>query len=378
MPNSQRTTLDREFRIARELVSGFELDLHDLTVATEAATGHFRWTAMLALIAGAKRVVAIGKDSQYARGAEACNAVQSLAASLGFADRLEVSTDIARISHADIVTNLRALRPFDAQRIALLRPGTAIPYMCETWEYRELDLDLNAAFARDVLVLGTNEHHPALEFMHYVGLLAVRLAFEANVEVRRARVVVAGGGAFGNAVTRALESNGARVGIVCPDAERPTFLHDWMGDSLAGNAAREELQRADLLVFCDYTTHTQHIGDGALAARELAALNPSIAIAHISGLVDAAACRSAGLHIVPDAVAESPRTMSVTTGYLGVRPVLELHTAGLKVGEVMARAWRESGGNAAAARRMALANPLCQEFPAHLLPDTQVVLSNVA
>ncbi len=335
---------------------------------TEAATGHFRWTAPLALLAGAGYVTAVARDSRYGSATEACNAVTELAEHTGLAGRLETTESLDAIADAEIITNLGALRPLNESHMQRMKRGTAVPLMCEAWEYREGDLDLAAAFENDIIVLGTNEHHPALDFMRYVGLLAVRLGLDAGVELFRSRVVVVGGGVFGSAVVAALRANGAEVSVVSPTNESHDSPECWIAPDIAAAEAVDLIRLADLLVFADYTTSVQHIGaNGCLRAGELHALNPSIAIAHISGLIDADACRHAGLHVTPGQIATTARRMSITTAHLGVRPVLELHGAGLKVGEISARAWKAAGGNATRAREIALLNPLCQEFPESIL-----------
>jgi hypothetical protein len=59
--------------------------------------------------------------------------------------------------------------------------------------------------------------------------------------------------------------------------------------------------------------------------------------------------------------------MSVTTGYAGPRPLIDLNTGGLKVGESMARA-RLRGLERADAEAAALREtPLAQAFPADVL-----------
>ncbi len=358
----------REVRIARDVITRFSIDLRGMNVVTEAATGHFRWTPVLALMAGAERVTAVAHDSRFGSARKACDSVERLASRVKYDGVLETTSTLDALRTADIVTNLRALRPFDERRLSMLPAGAALPLMCESWEYRSSDLDLTAAFARDIVVLGTNEHHPALDFMKYVGLLAVKLGLDAGVELYHSRVVVVGGGDFGLAVTRALRANGSDVRVVCPTSERHEFADSWLSSSLNTPQAIDLLSYADLLVFADYTTETRHIGGSVgLQANQLAELNPSLSIVHISGLIDANACRTAGLQLFPEYVTDSARTMSVTTALLGARPVLELHGAGLKVGEVCARAWRVAGGDAMRAREIALYNPLCQEFPNSIL-----------
>ncbi len=134
----------RELRLAREAVRRFALDLTPYTVFTECATGHFAWTAALALLAGAPRVLALARGTRFGSAAAAAEATRAAAEAVGGADRLHVVHDHARIGEADIVTNTGAVRPLDAAVVARMRPGAVVPLMWETWEFRPSDLDLPA------------------------------------------------------------------------------------------------------------------------------------------------------------------------------------------------------------------------------------------
>jgi hypothetical protein len=67
------------------------------------------------------------------------------------------------------------------------------------------------------------------------------------------------------------------------------------------------------------------------------------------------------VRVVPEAIAP-PGTMSYSPAVLGPRPVLELTAAGLKVGEVAARA-RLAGLDVAEATRVALRDSPAMAFP---------------
>jgi hypothetical protein len=352
----------REARIARECIERFGLDLGGFVVFTEAATGHFRWTPIVALLAGSERVYAVAKDSRYGTKEEAGLAVEQVAKNLGCLSRLSVVFDRAAVSEADIVTNLGFVRPIDQRLVRLMKRSAVVPLMWATWEWRPEDLDRGACEENDVLVLGTDETHPDLDLFPYVGTLAVKLLLESGLEVRRSRVLVVGGGVFGQHVVVALQAAGAAVAQLCQNDRGSMVTDAWRGETLGDSRVRELLRQADAVVFAEHESEEQLVGaQGAVTTAEVAQLNPVLRLVHISGLVDAAGLRAAGLHMVPAHVSDRPRTMSVTTGYLGPRPVVELHTAGLKVGEVMARA-RRATGDLKGARRLALRNALCQDF----------------
>lgn len=360
----------RAARLAGEAVARFGLDLSGLTVFTEAAGGHFRWTAILALLAGAERVDAIARDSRWASADEAGRAVTMLAEELGIADRLRIVRDHATVGEADVVTNLGFVRPIDAALAARMKPTAVVPLMWETWEYRPSDLDLAACERHGILVLGTDEHDPELRIFGYVGMLGLQLLLDAGVEVFRSRILVAGGGAFGEAALDTLAAAGAEVRVVCAAGDLPGTAGDvWLGETLDAPGVIEFLRHADALLFMEHHAEEMLVGPGAgIDAAALAALNPGLRITHVSGRIDADGLRAAGLEVVPAAISAAARTMSVTTAHLGPRPLIDLHAAGLRVGQAMAEA-RRASASLAEARERALRHPLCQDFaPAQLAP----------
>ncbi|MCL4539965.1 MAG: NAD(P)-dependent oxidoreductase [Bacteroidetes bacterium] len=357
----------RERRIVNQSINKFKLDLGGLRIFTEAATGVFAWTPIIALLSGAETVFAIAKDSRYASKEKARSVVEQLAAVNGCADRLQVVYDYGTINRADIVTNLGAVRPMTKGVVDLMSAKAVIPLMWETWEFREEDLDINACHDRGIVVMGTNEHHPDLNIFSFVGLLGLKMVFEAGLEVRGSVILVVGGGEFGEALVKSLSENGAEVGVVC---EEETTSAGVRGRVIAHSLGHPKtvgfLERADAIVFAEHQSERLLVGvDGDLTVPQLSLINGQLKIIHISGLLDATGLRAAHFEVLPQHVPLAARTMSVTLGYLGPKPVIDLHTAGLKVGEELARA-RRNLVSPDTAMHEALAHPLVNDFSSEM------------
>jgi hypothetical protein len=345
--------LNRCHRLAMETIGLLGLDLSGLTVLTEAATSTFALTASLAALAGANRVLVIGRDSHYGTAQEAVIQTLAVARQWHCVGQIEALTsrESPGISEADIVTNLGALRPLDDDFLARLKPTAVIPLMFETWEYRCEDLDLDGCRRRGISVLGTNERHPGVEVLSYLGPLAVRLVLEVGVEVFQSRIVVLGSGAFADVSATALRALGADVDQF-PISEDGTF---------DDRGAAHVLQQTDALVVAEHHSRKPLLGAScALDGRRLAELNSGLAVVHIAGAVDEADLVAAGIRVHPETVAP-PGYMSANTAYVGPAPVIRLHAAGLKVGEIMARL-RKRGLQPAETEREALRHALCQGF----------------
>jgi hypothetical protein len=332
-------------RLVSSAISRLKLDLSGFEVLTEAATGYYSLTPLIAALAGARKVYALARDSRYARGDEVRRMLESLAARWRVSDRVEVllSRDDSRITRADIVTNLGFVRPIDKEMLSRLKPTAVIPLMWETWEYRPEDLDLAECRRLGIAVLGTNEQSPELMTFKYVGLIALKLLLLLGVECQGCNVALLGSGPLMDFTGGALRAVGAKV----------TQLQVDINGTFDKGQAREAIRDADALVVVELRSREMLIGEGGyMNAEDLFSLNPGLAVAHLCGFVERGAIEKAGLQCMPGRFAP-PGFMSLATDYVGPKPLIDLHAAGLKVGENLARA-RVTGMGAFEAEELVL------------------------
>lgn len=320
----------RWVRLMHDTIDLLELDLSGLTVLTEAASHLYAVTPVIAAMAGAERVFAITRDSAYATVESVSAQTRALEKLCDVEERVEIHTRRmpALFARADIVTNLGFVRPIDAAAVSVMKPTAVVSLMCETWEIRPGDVDLKACADKGIVVLGTNEDFPGLEVFTYSGWLALKLLFEAQIEIHKSRVVVVSRDKFGKVIQRQLQ----RIGVL-------THL---VADLRM--VAPSELADADALFIADYTRNDVIIGpDGDMTASELADLAPSITVVQFAGRLDLPSMVTHGLTVYPHTELSAHR-MAITLAGLGPRPVIELHSAGLKVGQ-WAHDIRKSGAD---------------------------------
>ncbi len=311
----------REHRLLRQAIESFELDLDGFHVLTEAASGPFLWTPLLAAAAGA-RVVAVGASSVHGSFEAVREATLEQARRLGVEDAVEIveGRSQAAFAGAELVTNLGPLRPFDAEAVGWLEPGSVIALMWEPWELRPGEIDLAACKARNVPVIGTNERDPRLRtFDAVAGSIAKRL-FGEGIEILHSRILVLGSGPFVDATAPRLEALGARVELHAGGGTPPTGHFDAL-------VCLEHRQHERLL-----------IGPGGWLAPDTP-LETDLVL-HVCGGVDAESIRRRGWPLVPPQPAPVGY-MSFTTAALGPRPVIDLHAAGLRVAAACRRGERE-------------------------------------
>jgi hypothetical protein len=338
----------RVWRVIDQTIAHFELSLDGLVVYTEAASGPYQWTPLLAARAGAEHVYALAADNAHHRAADVEAATRAAAARAGLGDRVHVVLEkrLEQLAQADVVTNSGTLRPITSREIEALKPTAALPLMWETWEFVATDLDLAACRRRGIVVLGTHEHQPPCNMLPYQGFMAVRLLFELGLEGHRTSVLLLGQTHLGREIERFLRVAGCAVQAVG---------HPY--DELRAGAAAS----CDAMIVAEPADRRLLLGPGGLLEpAALADANPDLRVGVIVGGVDAEATRAAGLTVFPEVVRGGGR-MSYDASVLGPRPVLELYAAGLRVGAVTARA-RLAGLDPRAAAAAALADGVAMDF----------------
>jgi hypothetical protein len=301
----------------RSAVNRLELDLAGRTVVTEAATGAYVVTPVVAALAGA-RVNAVARPSRYGSAGEVAATTRRVADVAGVDGRIALVADkrAALLASADIVTNSGHLRPLDRPTIERMRPGAVISLMYEAWELRPGEVDLEACRERGVRVGATNERHPAVDVFSFLGPMAARLLTDAGVAVYSSRVLLLCDNPFRPAIEQGLAAMGAEV--EAGEALEPQHLEPGFDAVLVAlrPGARPVLSEAD--------------------ARAIGEHLPGAIVAQLWGDLPRDALRAARVGVWPPE-APAPGHMGILPSALGPEPIVRLQAAGLKVGELLCR-----------------------------------------
>lgn len=318
-------------KLIDEAIKSFNINLSEMNVLTEAASGNFIVTPLIAAMAGAKSVYAIAKDSRYGSVTEIKEYFDI------WIEKLEIDKNIITVTDSpaylfaektNIVTNLGAVRPINSQIINRLPVDSAISLMWETWEFREDEFDLQLCKTRNIPVLGTSETYPSLDIFRYVALLSLKLLFEVNIEVSRTNILLIGSPPFGLETKSILQINGANVFYLDP-------LGSWKPND---NKIKDFLTICDAIVLVENNSHNCLLGGDKGIPLEWID-NKDIKVVHICGHIDYEEMNN--LNIIKHPPHEVKQGfMSLTTDYLGPKPVIDLHSAGLKVGESLVNGMR--------------------------------------
>ncbi len=293
----------------------FKLNLKGKTVLTEAATGNYVVTPIIAAFAGAN-VIAVTKKSRYGNVKEVKRQTQNLAKLMGIADHINIVTNKSVIQYGslDIVTNTGFVRPIHERMVAELSPGCVIPLMWEPWEYRAEELDLEACRENGIKVYGTNENDSRLRTFDYIGYSVLYLLLQNKRTPFSSNVLIMGSKKFVHPVERVLKSNGYDLMIVT----------DY-------NALTEiSFLDFDTIILLEHERDLLLIGDSNSVLQKDMIDEHSLVI-HVAGNVN---LKGTKFKCIPEPIAPFGY-MSIKTDFIDEMAVIDLHTAGLKVGEGM-------------------------------------------
>lgn len=290
----------------------FDINLKGKIVLTEAATGNYICTPIIAALAGAK-VYAIAKNSKYGTIEQIKNEISFVTKQLHL-DSIQIITSIdeIKLDQVDVVTNTGFVRPIDQSFINKLKPDCVIPLMWESWEYRPSELDLDAAINRGIKVYGTNESDPRLNTMQYIGLTVLYFLLKEKRTPDTSKILVIGCAKFNKAIQSIL--NKLNYSVNC-------FMTD--------EYSAVEIENYDTIVVAEWNNPKVIIGNATKALINNKSLNDSQLIIHISGNVD---FKGMTCNHYPDQPADFGY-MSYTTDFINPIAVINLHAAGLKVAE---------------------------------------------
>ena len=313
---------------ARQRIAALGLDLSGLTVITEAATGHYASTAVIAALAGARRVFALARGTaRHGSAEEAAEATMSLAGKAKVKGRIAVLEKIedTHLAVCDILTNTGHLRPITRGVIEHLPARAVIALMYEAWEFRGDDIDLDACREQRIRVAAVNERHADVGVFPFLGPLSVRLLADAGVEAAGRRIAVICDNPFARFIRSGLTEAGATVCVFRSPAEM-------------------SMEACDVIVIAVNPERRPELGLQIFEA--LAARAPGALLAQFWGDIDRSAARRAGFDICP-AVEPARGHMGILLNALGHEPIVRLQAGGLAAAAAIYRGHVPSPGDVA-------------------------------
>jgi hypothetical protein len=319
----------RAKRLILETIESLNLNLSGMSVLTEAGSGAFIVTPLIAVMAGADMVYVVSRDSSYGKRDDILFYLKEVSRVFCIDEEriCIIDNPIIIADKVNIVTNLGFVRPITKELINKLPFDSAIPLMWETWEVRNEDIDFVSCKEKGIPILGTNERDKRLCIFRYVGMLALKLLFEQEIEVYKSNILVVSSGHYLYEIEKVLLDNGANVYVYNP-FNPPTEI----------NELKQFANKCDALVIAEQQNMGTLVSENEHIRIDWLDCN-TVKIVHIAGVLDYQLLERRGFSKHPNKKVDFGY-MTVTTDYVGIRPVIDLHSAGLKVGQALVEGMR--------------------------------------
>ncbi|BAY66044.1 hypothetical protein NIES22_61570 [Calothrix brevissima NIES-22] len=306
--------------LVRQAVERCDLQLQNAIVLTEAATGAYAVTPVVAAIAKAEKVFAIARTTRYGTVEQVQALTKQLADIAGVGDRIEFITEKTPdiVGQADIITNSGHVRPINAEMIGWMKPNAVIGLMYEAWEFRSEDVDLAACRLKGIQVAGVNERHPAVDVFSFLGIMAVKQLLDAGISVYTSNILLLCDNPFQRFIERGLVQAGATVDTV---------------DSLLAASTNKNYD-AILVALQPKLEPILGANDAAMITKYW----PGTLVAQYWGDIERSAFAAQNIPLCPE-VEPKPGHMGILPSAVGPEPIVRLQTGGLKAAEVI---WRQS------------------------------------
>jgi hypothetical protein len=315
-------------------VKDLKLDLRGKIVLTEAATGAYAVTPIIAAAAGAK-VFAYTRNSKFGTIEEV--KYQTLEIAKLFDDlNIEIIDELTSeiLSTADIITNSGHLRPINQDFLKQLKRGAVIPYMYEAWEFRDVDLDLGYCKKNDIIVGATNERHPNIDVFNYLGELAVKLIHDAGMCLYNNKFIIISNNDFGYHIAKTLVKLCKCVGVVDIEANKSKYPDEieWLS-SFPVIRIPDSFKEAEGVIFTAYPFDNVWIKDcGIINLASLSTIE-DLVILRFAGDLDPDFLDKHNISYFPKFVQNGH--MGLLLSEIGNDSIIRLQAGGLKVGQLL-------------------------------------------
>ena len=320
----------------KKRVEELNLRLDGLTVLTEAASGPYVVTPVLAALAGA-RVYAYSRSTRYGTVEQVFAATRQLAEEAGVQVNLieEITPNI--IAAADIITNSGHLRPLNREKLRHAKDGLVIPLMYEAWEWREADMDIQYIRDRGFRVGATNERHPDVDVFNYLGDMAVRQIFDAGTCPYKNKFILLCNNDFGPFMAKVIARNCEQLLIIDKDEHKSKYTLSenmlWAG-GFPELHIPESFRDAEAVIFTAYPFDQIWIDEkGPIRTAAFKEQLDDAFILRYAGDVNTEALQQAGIRYFPEHVHSGH--MGILPSAVGNDPIIRLQAGGLKAAEAL-------------------------------------------
>ena len=304
-------------------IKDIELDLNGVNVLTEVGSDLYNYKPIIALMAGAKNVMAWTRDSYYGKASKLISDCKKKERELGHKNCIEFFNGDLNQNHlmqADIITNSGFLRPLNKNKLRFTQENVVIPLMYEKWEFRDKDIDIDYCRKNSIKVSGINEHNEKFNIFNHNGPLAAKMVFEAGYGLLGNKMIIWSDDAFGDVIVNFFKQFNPKSIIKTTNYE----------------VVKEHIIETDFIFIANYNekrSFTSNDND-FFNLEELSIINPFFGIIHLFGNLNYEKLKKMSIPCYPKKNGRA-QNMSFNLNHVGINPFISLIVSGLKVGQCM-------------------------------------------
>lgn len=297
-------------------------------VLTEAATGAYASTAVIAAVAGME-VHALSRGSQWGTSIEAVSQTEQLRLEVErLSGKIPTINYISRSSlpeKIDIVMNCGAVRPIDASIAEAMSSHSCVALMFEDWELRESDIQLEELKRRSIPIIATRETHPKLNIFHWVGLASIELINRCVEKPSEKNILILSNSPFHDNIKKALEANFSNI-VSSPNYQLDfPKISQWLQNFLRSPAGK----MVDGIFSCVYPFDKALLGIGSKYEIDLTEFTNQ------EGRFLVRLCGGVGRELLEQNIAIypahlAPGHMAILLSEIGWEPILRLQAGSLR------------------------------------------------
>ncbi len=320
-----------------QIIDELKLDLREKTVLTEAATGAYAVTPVIAAAAGAN-VIAFTKDTKYGSTEDVIRETNEIISLFEKDLKIKIVNSLSPdiLKDVDIITNSGHLRPINKNILEYVKNEAVVSYMYEAWEYRKEDLDLEFCNKKGIRVVATNERHPDIDVFNYLGELAVKLIHDAGKSLYRNKFIIISNNDFGYHIANTLVKLCDKLGVVDVKKNKQKYPDkiEWLGDFPEFNIP-ESFKDTEAIIFTAYPFDNTWIQQNGIIPINVFEKIIDPLILRYAGHVDTDSLDKNNISYFPEFVKSGH--MGILLSEIGYDSIIRLQAGGLKSAELAMR-----------------------------------------
>lgn len=322
-----------------DAIDRLKLDLSGKIVLTEAASGPYVVTSVIAALAGAE-VYAFTKATRYGSVEDVSKQTLDLLSQFNTPHKkLNIISELTPeiIGKADIITNSGHLRPLNKELLQYAKKEAVLPLMFEAWEWRESDIDVNTCKEKNIVLGATNERHPDVDVFGYLGDMALKMIFDAGLCPYRNNFILICNNDFGPFIAKTLTAVCNSLAVCDIEENKHKYKNlpiDWIGN-FPEFTVPEKYKKCEAVLFTAYpfekTWISKHNTPISIEKLKREIENPYIL--RYCGHIDEDS--TTDFNFFPEHVKAGH--MGVLPSAIGFDPIIRLQSGSLKVAELLTK-----------------------------------------